>query len=299
MTVKEYIDRGTGALLALYPKEESKALLKRVLEHFCQVPPYVYYTDPNRLLPFETLSGLKTALDDLAKAKPIQYILGEVLFEGCTIKVGEGVLIPRPETAELVRWAKSVLSGAPLSDIHILDLCTGSGAIAIALAKAFPLARVFGVDVSEKALEIAKENSLINKVEPVLLRADIFQEPDMPCLFDMVICNPPYVRVSEKANMHPSVLDYEPHSALFVPDEDPLLYYRALANWCAALLEEGGLLMTEMNEYMYKEVETLLREKGFSCIEIRKDLNGKPRMCAAVKSSSRLPGSRPAPYRYQ
>jgi len=288
MTVKEYRDKGVEKLMPLYPKEEAKALLDMVLEHFCRLPLHLYYTDPDRLLPPECLPDLQKALYDLLKARPIQYIVGKTLFEGCTIMVREGVLIPRPETAELVRWAKDVATSAPPS-LRLLDLCTGSGAIAIALAKTLPQAKVVGIDISAEALEIAQENSRLNRVEVDFLRADILQSPTLeppllPHSFDLLLSNPPYVRLSEKAYMHPKVLDYEPHSALFVPDHDPLLFYRALADWGVTLLKEGGLLMAEINEQMGKEVEALWNNTGYTSVQLRTDLNGKPRMIAAVHS---------------
>ena len=293
MTVKEYIDQGVEALLALYPKEEARALLNTVLTHFCHIPPHTCHTNPSRLLPSESLPDVHMALDDLCRARPIQYILGETLFEGCTIHVREGVLIPRPETAELVRWAQSAFLGAPPSSI--LDLCTGSGAIAIALAKSFPNASVYGTDISDEALTVAKENARINDVEVHFFKANILYTPNLytpppeppllPHSFDLIISNPPYVRTFEKAYMHPNVFRYEPHSALFVPDEDPLLFYRALMEWGTVLLKDSGLLMVEINEYMSEEIEKLLRSKEFSTIEIRKDICGKPRMCGAVRSS--------------
>jgi len=278
MTVKEFVDVGVDILLPLYAKEEAKSLLWMVLESLCHCPMHSYYSDPDRILPADTLTGLKRALADLERGRPVQYVLGKVFFEGCTIGVREGVLIPRPETAELVRWAKSVLSGAPT----ILDAGTGSGAIAVALAKAFPQAKVFGVDVSEEALEVAKENSRVNGVAIDFLRADLLQAPDERCLvphsFDLIISNPPYIRMSEKRYMRTNVLDYEPHMALFVPDEDPLLFYRALADWGAVLLTAGGLLMVEVNEQMGGEIRELFVCKGFSSVEVREDVNGKVRM---------------------
>ena len=284
MTVKEYIDTGTERLLPLYPKKEARALLQMALESFCQYPDYIYYSDPDRPLPFAHLPDLQRALDDLCRHRPIQYIAGKTLFEGCTIHVREGVLIPRPETEELVRLAKSSLSDAD----SILDLCTGSGAIAVVLAKAFPQAKVYGVDILENALDVAKENSLFNKVEIHFYKADILNAPNfselpfLPHSFDLIISNPPYVCNAEKAQMCHNVLLYEPHVALFVPDKDPLLFYRALADWGKALLKDGGRLMAEINEQMDHKVRELLKHKGYSSIEIHTDLNGKPRICSAL-----------------
>jgi len=293
MTVKEYIDKGLVGLLPLYGKEEAKSLLMMVLEHYARLPAHIYYTDPNRMLPSSCLSDIQKALGDLNRAKPVQYILGKTFFEGCTINVQEGVLIPRPETEELVRWAKSELKERPSKNLYILDACTGSGAIAITLAKAFPQAKVYGIDICEKALGIAKENNALNNTEAHFLKADMLQPPDLPALswqphtFDLIISNPPYIGESEKTSMHPNVLNYEPHRALFVPDHDLLLFYRALADWGALLLTDNGLLMVEINEKMSKELRSLLAHKGYSSVQVRKDLHEKPRMCYALKTFSR------------
>jgi len=285
MTIKEYIEGGVERLLPLYAREEAKALLGMALEHFCHLPLYTYYTNPHQLLPASSVVDLQRALDELSASKPIQYILGYTLFEGCTLHVREGVLIPRPETAEMVRRAKGLLSEGAADSV--LDLCTGSGAMAISIAKAFPNVKVYGVDISEAALEVAHENSLLNNVEVCFYKADILQPPDLiqpplrPHSFDLIISNPPYVRLSERAAMHPNVLLYEPHIALFVPDTEPLRFYHAITDWAIALLKDGGTLMAEINEWMDTAVADLLRSKGFSSIEVRRDINGKQRVVAA------------------
>ena len=286
MTVKMYIDSGEEQLLSLYPKEEARALLGMALEHFCRLPSHLYYTDPHRPLSTACVCDLQNALEDLCRAKPIQYILGETLFEGCRIKVREGVLIPRPETAELVRWAKEELAKSPRESLHIIDLCTGSGAIAIALAKAFPKAKVYGADISGEALEVAEENNSINQTEVGFFKTNVLQPPASPCLplphsVDLVISNPPYVLESEQSLMRPNVLCFEPHEALFVPDDDPLLFYRAIAGWGKQLLTDKGLLMLEVNERMVWEGGDILKSAGFQDVTIKEDLNGKPRMCCA------------------
>ena len=296
MTVKEYIDQWTEALKSLYSREESKAMLATLLDAFCNLPAYTYYSDPHRLLSDESLVNLLRASDDLLLGRPFQYILGKTLFESCIINVREGVLVPRPETAELVRWARTILeqkteSGSEVDGIaplSVLDVCTGSGAIAISLAKSFPLAEVYGVDISEEALAIAEENAKANNVRVRFSQADILQPSSSNPSFDLFISNPPYVRSSEKRFMRRNVLEYEPHIALFVPDYDPLLFFRALADWGAALLKHGGVLMVEINEVMGEKITTLLCSKGYSAIEVRSDINGKPRMCCAVKRTAHV-----------
>ena len=306
MTVKTFRDFGVEALLPLYSKEEAKGLIGAILEQFCHIPTHTCYSDPHRPLSKETLPNLLNALADLLQYRPIQYVLGQTLFERAILKVKEGVLIPRSETAELVRWAAEKIT--PLynnpSSFSLLDLCTGSGAIAISLAQLFPNVKVYGVDVSELALQIAHENALLNKVKISLYKANILLPPHlsecplMPHSLDMMISNPPYVRLSEKDNMERNVLDYEPHLALFVPDEEPLLFYNAITDWSQTLLKDGGILMVEINEQMDREIIELLLCRGFSSIEIRKDVQVKPRMCYAVKSFSKRQSfhSRPCQY---
>ena len=293
MTCKAYRDQGVEQLSPLYPKEEAKALLGTVLEYFCGLPSYLYYTDPDRPLPTACVCDLQNALDDLCRAKPIQYIIGKTLFEGCHIKVRQGVLIPRRETEELVRWAgvllQPYLENSGNESLSILDLCTGSGAIAIALAKMFPQASIYGVDISKEALAVAEDNNLINQTKVSFFNADVLHSPASPFSLsphsvDLIMSNPPYVCESEKEQMHNNVLLYEPALALFVPDNDPLLFYRAIAEWGNAFLKEKGLLVMEINERMAWEVKNLLQSHGFQKVTIKEDFNGKPRMCFAIKS---------------
>jgi release factor glutamine methyltransferase len=221
------------------------------------------------------------ALEDLKKHRPIQHIIGYTDFCGCRIAVSPDVLIPRPETEEMVNWILSTFH-FPLSTFHFLDLCTGSGCIAIALKKAFPQAEVTAVDVSEKALAMAKENAQANGTDITFLQADLL-DPQFSIFnfqFSIIISNPPYVRHSERSQMQRNVLDYDPALALFVPDDDPLWFYCAIAAIAKEHLTQDGLLAVEINEALADETSTLLRSYGF-LPEVHTDFRGKARWISA------------------
>ena len=229
------------------------------------------------------------ALEDLKKHRPIQHIIGYTEFCGCRIKVTPDVLIPRPETEEIVNWTLSALSDEPTAYHHfphstprILDLCTGSGCIAIALKKAFPQAEVTAVDVSEKALTIAKENAESNNTAINFLQADLLCPISRFPLstFHLIISNPPYVRESERAQMVANVLDYDPELALFVPDDDSLCFYRSIAAIAKKHLAQDGLLVVEINEALADETCTLFREQCFAPVP-HTDFRGRPRWISA------------------
>ena len=214
---------------------------------------------------------LAMALTQRVEGRPLQYILGEWEFLALTLKVGEGVLIPRPDTEILVEEAiRSLPAGG-----RFADLCTGSGCIAIALKKSAPLWQVIGIDISPDALEIAHENAKRNSVEVEWTQADILSPITnyrFPIL-DIIVSNPPYICHREKANMDARVLDYEPHSALFVPDDEPLLFYRRIA-----AMKSAKSLYFEINEAYGKEVCDMLKELGYTNIQLKHDIYGKPRM---------------------
>ncbi len=212
----------------------------------------------------------------LKKHEPVQYILGETEFFGLKLKVAPGVLIPRPETEELVQWiGESEIN----SSAKILDIGTGSGCIALAIKTVFHGAFVTGLDISETALSIARENAGFNKLDCTFFQADIlrWKERSWPH-YDVVVSNPPYVRESEKRMMEKNVLDHEPVGALFVPDHDSLIYYRHIAAFARKNLCSGGWLFFEINEFLGKEMKELLAGFDFRQVEIRKDINGRDRM---------------------
>ena len=208
----------------------------------------------------------------------MQYIIGHTEFCGFQFKVGEGVLIPRPETEELVLWAENQSQTFPRP--RILDICTGSGCIAISLARRIPNAEVYAIDLSEEALEIAKQNNIELNAGVTLLHDDALGE--MPSIagleFDLIISNPPYIPISERTQMHRNVTEYEPGMALFVEDYNPLEFYRAISHKALTALRQGGYLLFEVHENLACEVADLLREAGFAQVEVRSDIFGKSRM---------------------
>jgi release factor glutamine methyltransferase len=219
---------------------------------------------------------------ELKSGKPIQYILGETTFYGCKIKVNGHVLIPRPETEELVDL---IVKENPMFTGNILDIGTGSGCVAIALAVNLPLSKITGTDVSEKALATASENAIINNVRIRFLKDDI-RDTDFPATENtgIIVSNPPYVLNSEKQRMHINVLNFEPDEALFVPDDDPLRYFRAILNRADRILIRGGSVYFEINETMGKSMLELLESYRYSGLRIFKDINGKDRMMKGTKN---------------
>jgi len=224
-------------------------------------------------------------LNRLKKSEPIQYILGETEFYGMYYKVNRDTLIPRPETEELVDWiisdVKMEIQDAPL---RIVDLGTGTGCIAISLARNIRESEVWGWDVSEGALKVARKNAKSNKVHVNFERRDMLKLPEINDKYDIIVSNPPYVRESEKKAMKKNVLDYEPAIALYVPDNDPLVYYKAISRWAQDALKPGGALYFEINEYLGNEVIKLLEQEGFSEIELNKDLSKRDRLVRAFKN---------------
>jgi release factor glutamine methyltransferase len=227
---------------------------------------------------------VKEVVERLKKGEPVQYILGKTEFCGMTLKVNPGVLIPRPETEEMVQWLVSSTIRPPK---RILDIGTGSGCIALALKRAFPAAFVSGSDVSDEALSVARENAALNGLELHFFVSDILRWKHYGSWEkqDLIVSNPPYITQVGKKCMVSNVLDFEPHLALFVPDEDPLLFYRNIAEFSLIWLKPGGRLVFEINELYGPEVVRMLRECGFSGIELRKDLRGKERMISAFHLS--------------
>lgn len=246
---------------------------------------------------FETdLEKWKTIISELKTEKPIQYITGEAWFYGLRFEVNENTLIPRPETEELVEWIvesqKLIVENLKIqksNNLTILDIGTGSGCIPIALKKEIPNAQVSAIDISEKALEIARKNASDNQVEVNFIQQDILTSQHLnistsqPLLFDVIVSNPPYVRNLEKQEIKRNVLDYEPHLALFVDDSDALLFYRKIAQLALKSLAPNGKLFFEINQYLGNETVELLEQLGFKNIELRKDFVGNDRMiCASL-----------------
>ena len=218
-------------------------------------------------------------LNQLKKEIPIQYLLGKTHFYGLEFEVNENVLIPRPETEELVEWIINENSKTDKAKtIKILDIGTGSGCIAISLAKNIPNAQVYAMDISKKAIETAKRNAMNNKTDVTFILQDVLNTEVLKCTFDIIVSNPPYVRNLEKEEIKKNVLDYEPHLALFVEDNDALIFYRKIAALAQNNLLEDGQLYFEINQYLGDEMKDLLEKMNFKSIELRKDIYDNDRM---------------------
>lgn len=283
MTLKEYKTELTKTLATIYDEKEIESFFYILLEAFHKLKRIDYALNPNLALNSEELTRWKNSLEELKKEKPIQYILGETEFFGLPFYVNENTLIPRPETEELVAWIiENQNSRVKNKELKILDIGTGSGCIAISLAKKLPFAAVYALDVSEKAIEVAQKNAANNNVEITFLHQSILETEDLKKQFDIIVSNPPYVRNLEKEEIKKNVLDYEPHLALFVEDTDALLFYKKIAQLAKKNLTTTGELYFEINQYLGKEMILLLENLQFKNIELQKDIYGNDRMTRAV-----------------
>ena len=271
----------------IYDSDEANALIMILLEHYFGIDRVKMALEPELRLSESELLTLHFGVKELLKNKPIQYVIGETEFCGMRFFVEEGVLIPRPETEELVNKlavSSCQLAADPSPSFRIIDIGTGSGCIAISLAKLLKDSVVTAVDVSEKALEIAKKNAEANGVDVQFVLDDILN-PKKPELidnqYDIIVSNPPYVCESEKKEMRANVLDYEPSSALFVSDNDPLIFYRKILEFAQKTLKPDGQVWFEINEKFGKEMINLCHEKGFKNVEIIKDFREKDRILKA------------------
>lgn len=264
-----------------YCKEEVLAFFYLSIEHFLNLERFVLALQPDMVLTKEEEQPLFETLSRLKKEEPIQYILGETEFLDFKIRVNKNVLVPRPETEELVQWIVSSYEQYN-TGIKVLDVGTGSGCIAIALAKLLPRAVVKALDNSKSALEVAKHNADMQNADVTFLQADILDSSEMLNeKFDIIVSNPPYVRELEKKEMSKNVKHYEPKGALFVPDENPLLFYKALATIGRKHLNHNGALFLEINQYLAKETMQLFVDKNYKDIELKKDIFGNDRMLLA------------------
>ncbi|MCG2610547.1 peptide chain release factor N(5)-glutamine methyltransferase [Flavobacterium sp. SM15] len=276
MLLKDYKNNFTQELSLFYDEQEIESFFFIVMEAFHEMKRVDLALNPNFELDGMQLLQWETVLSQLKEHKPIQYILGETEFYGLPFFVNENTLIPRPETEELVDWI--IKENSKDKELKILDIGTGSGCIAISLAKDLPNAKVYAMDVSEKALEIAQKNAKRNKVTVIFLHQSILETEDLLATFDIIVSNPPYVRNLEKEEIKKNVLDYEPHLALFVEDTDALLFYRKISELAVKNLSENGQLFFEINQYLGKEMTDLLGNLKFQNIELRKDIYGNHRM---------------------
>jgi len=281
MKIKEYKSHFIKALLPFYDEMEAESFFFLLLENKHQLKRIDLALDVDIEFSETDISNWNAILEKLKIQIPIQYIIGTTHFYGLEFIVDGNVLIPRPETEELVDWIVKLNSKlSKTKALKILDIGTGSGCIAISLAKNIPNSEVFAIDVSEKALAVAEKNAILNKVPVTFLHKNILETNDLSRKFDIIVSNPPYVRNLEKAEIKPNVLDNEPHLALFVPDNDPLIFYKKIAELAAANLNPNGQLFFEINQYLGKETQELLESIGLKNIELRKDIYGNDRMIA-------------------
>ena len=269
------------ALKGYYPDSEALALAKMLLVEVFGFSTLELYGGKDKEFSEKHRSVLNEMIRRLQKNEPIQYIIGIESFFGLTFEVNPNVLIPRPETQELVSW----IIGDYQSDesIRILDIGTGSGCIPISLAKQLSKVEVESWDISEGALEVASRNCERNGVKVLLRQKDVLKAAPEGNLYDVIVSNPPYITNKEKTNMEANVLDWEPSLALFVPDEDPLLFYRKIAQLGCDMLKEGGLLYFEINRAYGEETILMLKELGYAQIELKKDSWGNDRMIKAKR----------------
>ena len=281
MKITEYKVNFIKSLLPIYDEMEAESFFYLLLESKHQLRRIDLALDVDKEFSKEEISIWDSILEKLINQIPIQYIIGKTHFYGLEFMVNENVLIPRPETEELVDWiVKLNTKLSKNKNLKILDIGTGSGCIAISLAKNITNSEVFAVDVSEKALVIAEKNAILNQVQVTLLPKNILEITTLNQKFDIIVSNPPYVRNLEKAEIKPNVLDNEPHLALFVSDNDPLIFYKKIAELATANLNPNGQLFFEINQYLGKETQDLLKSIGLKNIELRKDIYGNDRMIA-------------------
>ena len=273
------------SLVGIYPDSEIKGIIRLIMEQICDLQPHQYLINLDIQLSEEKRKTIFEVIERLRTKEPIQYILGTAYFYSLPFEVNPSVLIPRPETEELVD--RIIADNNSSIKKNILDIGTGSGCIAITLQKKLETAHVYAVDISAEALNVAKRNAINNQVNVTFIQTDILQpekvKKDLSCTFDIIVSNPPYIKQEEKKEMDRNVLDFEPHLALFVPDHDPLLFYRHIAELGKEKLNENGLLYFEINATCGEITCQMLQEKGYHKIQLIKDLSGKDRIIKAYK----------------
>ena len=264
-----------------YPKNEIKSFASIIFLNFCDLKVIDIFSNPEFLIDKKIQKKIFLVVDQLKKQEPIQYIFGEANFFGLSFLVNKNVLIPRPETEELVEWILS--NSSPTLPYRILDIGTGSGCIAVSLAKNLPNASVFGLDISNEALKLAKKNAKKNNTTVHFEQVDILKSDTIISFesFDVIVSNPPYITKSEKYYMEKNVLEYEPENALFVPDNNPLLFYQRIAEFGKIRLNKNGSLFFEINSAFGKETVNMLKKTGYNEVALRKDISGKDRMIHA------------------
>jgi len=279
MKLKQYRSQFIQVLSSIYDEGEAESFFYLILEAKQQLKRIDLALKPELEITKEEIAIWDSIMEQLKQEIPIQYILGKTSFYGLDFEVNEHVLIPRPETEELVDWIiKNQKSKVKNESLKILDIGTGSGCIAISLAKNLPNASVFAIDVSKQALTIAQKNATLNNVNITFILQNILETKELAQEFDIIVSNPPYVRNLEKVEIKKNVLENEPHLALFVDDNDPLLFYRKIAELAYKNLKKSGELYFEINQYLGPEMTVLLEELFFKEIELRKDIYNNDRM---------------------
>ncbi|MBO4755756.1 MAG: peptide chain release factor N(5)-glutamine methyltransferase [Bacteroidales bacterium] len=294
MLLVDFIRQGVSALEGLYPTAEARSIVLMLCEELIGTKSYTHIVEPQFEIDKKSVQPLAEAMVRLQAGEPIQYVIGRTEFCGYNFRVTRDVLIPRPETELLVREAIKIADrikrmripfGKSAEPVRVLDLCTGSGNIAWSVALAVPGTRVVGVDISEEALSVARNqdfSALLKSqgaLAPTFVAADILdteQEFNYGA-FDLILSNPPYIMEKERPLLRRNVVDYEPARALFVPDDNPLLFYKAVVRWSERFLSPEGKGLTEINEVLGKETEALFRESGFSQTDLVKDFYDKNR----------------------
>lgn len=281
ITVGNVFSDTRNRLASHYDDNESKAMTEIIFEELLKMDPVdVILRKDNEISDF-IYDKIQKVLVRLLADEPIQYIFGKARFYGAEIKVTPDVLIPRPETEELVDIIVKRWGAKP--DLSVLDLCTGSGCIAVTLARVLKFPVVTAVDNSARAIEVAKENAALERVKVVFREDDVLTMKPSADTYDIIVSNPPYITPDEKKSMDANVLRYEPASALFVPEDDPIIFYRAIGNFAKDSLKAGGMLYFELNPLFHHRVESMLRSLGFSDVEILRDMAGKERFGIATK----------------
>jgi len=274
MTFREAERIFTDSLDPVYDRREAASLAWLSISHICKIEKAGYLNLKDTDIPSDKFELLLKILEELNTGKPLQYIIGETEFYGLNFKVNPSVLIPRPETEELVEWILSDVrnSKTSIEGLKIIDIGTGSGCIPISLKKNLPEAQLYALDISPKALAVSKQNAALNKTSIHFIQDDILNPVSREIIdekYGIIVSNPPYVKDAEKQQMLPNVLEHEPHLALFVPDDDPLIFYRAIADFAINHSATNGSLYLEINENLGEETVQLLKQMGLKNIELR------------------------------
>jgi release factor glutamine methyltransferase len=281
--LKEFRNRLIAQLNAVYPGKEGANIIHILFSDIAGIDPKDIQLNPDRVISQELESKLTVCAEELLKNKPVQYVTGKAFFYDLELEMNPSVLIPRPETEELVKWI--VDDHKNVDSLRILDIGTGSGCIILALGKLLQVPDLTAIDNSKEALLTAGRNAGKNSLTVNFMLIDILDKQQWGKLgqFDIIVSNPPYVRDSEKQLMKPNVLNYEPDSALFVPDDDPLVFYHAIAKFAKSHLQDGGKLYVEINENLGNDVLQLFIDEGFFDVILRKDFHGKDRLVCGSK----------------